>query len=84
VNGVLYHYLLAKGHGDPMVSLHDAFDLVYVEICGARSSSRAVTRFSRLILVGSATRQSRHGLRQRDSGWGHPRSRGKARTRNTL
>jgi hypothetical protein len=59
VNGVLYHYLLAKGHGDPMVLLHGGFDLVYVAICGARSSSRAVTRFSRLIFVGSATRQSR-------------------------
>jgi pimeloyl-ACP methyl ester carboxylesterase len=22
VNGVLYHYLLAKGHGDPVVLLH--------------------------------------------------------------
>jgi hypothetical protein len=42
-----------------MVLLHGGFDLVYVAICGARSSSRAVTRFSRLIFVGSATRQSR-------------------------
>ena len=36
VNGILYHYLLAKGRGDPVVLLHGwGFDLVYVAICDA-------------------------------------------------